>query len=235
MRGRLAAAAYLATLAVVSGCAGDGDEGRGSGGQKQLAGAPLFGGSLEAAKRYQTRAFQPALSFMVHDADWMASKAESRTLLILHGDRGRPGSHEPPKLLFVAFQRFTRVYDPDRPGDGRASTEPAPRDFVAWLRRHPDLSAGRASPARVGGLRGQKLDARLTTGEPRHSPSKCTEPCVALAPDATFPRGLKVRFIVLGGKEPPLVATVEAPPRAFARFSARAKRVLDSVRFARAQ
>jgi hypothetical protein len=235
MRGRLAAAAYLASLSVLGGCGGGGDEGgaahRRSDGQKQLGGAPLFGGSLQAGKRYRTRVFRPALSFVVQDANWAASKTDARTLLILDGDRGRPGSLTPPKPVFVVFQRYTRVYEPDRPGDGPASLRPAPRDLAAWLRNHPDLSVGRASPARVGGLRGRQLDATVTTGKPRHSSSGCRGPCVALAPDATFAKGMKVRFIVLDAKGPPLAAPVEAFPRDFARFSARAQRVLDSVRF----
>ena len=55
--------------------------------------------------------------------------------------------------------------------------------------------------------------------------------CVALAPQVTFPRGFKVRFIVLEVKGTPTVVTIEAFPRDFSRFLPRAERVLRAVRF----
>jgi hypothetical protein len=223
----------IVVLAVVGGCGGD-DAERGtdarSDGQAQLAGTPLFGGSLEPGQRYRTRAFESALSFVVQDGDWLARETQSRTLVVLDG------STLPHRPMFLAFQRYRRVYDPDRPGHGSDSTVPVPRDFIAWLLRHPDLAASQPSPTRVAGLRGRQLDAVLTTGKPRHRHGlpECPEYCVALAPNAWFGQGWKVRFIVIESDREPVVITVEALPRDFARFSARALRVLETMRLAQA-
>jgi hypothetical protein len=138
--------------------------------------------------------------------------------------------------MFLAFQRYRRVYDPDRPGHGQASTVPAPHDFITWLLKHPDLAASQPSSARVAGLRGRQVDAVLTTEQPRHRHGlpECPEYCVALAPDAWFGQGWKVRFIAIESDREPVVITVEALPRDFARFTARVLRVLNSVRLAQA-
>lgn len=223
----------LIVVLVLAGCGGDDDErgaeGR-SDGQAQLAGTPLFGGSLEPGQRYRTRAFQPGLSFVVQDGDWFARETQSRTLVVLDG------STLPHRPMFLAFQRYRRVYDPDRPGHGSASAVPVPRDFIAWLLSHPDLAASQPSPIRVAGFRGRQLDAVFTTGKPRHrhNSPECREYCVALAPDAWFGQGWKVRFIVIESDRETAVITVEALPRDFARFSARALRVLETMRLAQA-
>jgi hypothetical protein len=229
----------IMAFAAFGGCGGNDndDDVRGadarSGGQAQVSGTPLFGGSLEQGRRYRTRAFQPALSFVVHDDNWFARETESRTLVILDGGSLEPGSNERPRPMFLAFQRYRQVYDPDRPGEGPASTMPAPRDFTVWLMRHPDLAATQPSRTRVAGLPARQVDAVLTTGKPRHRHGlpECRVDCVALAPDAWFGQGWKVRFIVLDRDRAPLVITVEALPRDFARLSARTRRVLKSVRF----
>jgi hypothetical protein len=217
----------IVVIVVLGGCGGDDndDDERGADGREQLTGRPLFGGSLEPGQRYRTRRLQPGLSFVVQDGDWFARETQSRTLVVLDG------STLPHRPMFLAFQRYRRVYDPDRPGHGFASTVPVPRDFTAWLVRHPDLAAGQPSPTRVAGVRGRQLDAVLTTGKPRHRHGlpECVEDCVALAPDAWFGQGWKVRFIVLDTRRAQLVITVEALPRDFARFSARTLRVLKTM------
>lgn len=227
----------IVVIAVVGGCGGNDEEddergadGR-SNGHAQLAGRPLFGGSLEPGQRYRTRAFEPALSFVVQNGDWLARETQSRTVVVLDGSNTLP-----PRPMFLAFQRYRRVYDLTDRGDGSASTVPVPRDFTAWLFRHPDLEASQPSPTRVAGLRGRQLDAVLTTGKPRHRHGlpECADNCVALAPDAWFGQGWKVRFIVLESDREPLVITIEALPRDFARFSARALRVLETMRLAQA-
>jgi hypothetical protein len=224
----------IVVLVVVGGCGGDDDDEQGadarSSDQAQLAGTPLFGGSLQPGQRYRTRRFQPALSFVVQDGDWLARETQSRTLVVLDGSR------LPNRPMFLAFQRYRRVYDPDRRGHGSASTVPAPRDFIAWLLKHPDLAASQPSRTRVAGLRGRQVDAVLTTAKPRHRHGlpECPEYCVALAPDAWFGPGWKVRFIVIDSDREPVVITVEAFPRDFARFTARVLRVLNSVRLAQA-
>jgi hypothetical protein len=226
----------IVAFVALGGCGGDDDDDdmRGadarSNDQAHLAGTPLFGGSLEPGQRYRTRRFQPALSFVVQDGDWFARETQSRTLVVLDG------STLPHRPMFLAFQRYRRVYDPDRPGHGSASTLPAPRDFTAWLLKHPDLAASQPSPTRIAGIRGRQVDAVLTTGKPRHRHGlpECPEYCVALAPDAWFGQGWKVRFIVIESDREPVVITVEAFPRDFARFTARVLRVLNSVRLAQA-
>jgi hypothetical protein len=164
---RLVGRLLIVVLVVLGGCGGDDDEQGAdarSTDQAQLAGTPLFGGSLQPGQRYRTRSFQPALSFVVHDGDWLARETKSPTLVVLDGSR------LPNRPMFLAFQRYRRVYGPDRPGHGQASTVPAPQ----------------------------------------------------------------VRFIAIESDREPVVITVEALPRDFARFTARVLRVLNSVRLAQA-
>ena len=197
------------------------------------AGRPLFGGSVEPGTRYQTRVFQPALTFAMPDGDWFARVTDYKTLLVLEGTRhpDRPGSR-PPRPLFLALQRYARVYNPDGPRGVASSVGPAPADLVGWLRAHPDLSPGRVTSVVVAGARGRQFDAVVTMSKPRHTSPECAQfRCVALAPQVTFPRGFKVRFIVLEVKGPPTVVTIEAFPRDFSRFLPRAERVLRAVRF----
>jgi hypothetical protein len=223
----------LVVLVVLGGCGGDDDEQGAdarSSGQAQLAGTPLFGGSLQPGQRYRTRRFRPALSFVVRDGDWLARETQSRTLVVLDG------SALPHRPMFLAFQRYHRVYDPNKSGHGPASTMPAPGDFIAWLLKHPDLAASEPSPTRVASLRGRQVDAVLTTQKPRHRHGlpECPEYCVALAPDAWFGQGWKVRFIVIERGRQQVVITVEALPRDFARFSTRTLGVLKSLRITQA-
>jgi hypothetical protein len=98
----------LVVLVVPGGCGGDDDEQGAdarSSGQAQLAGTPLFGDSVQPGQRYRTRRFQPALSFVVQDGDWLAGETQSRTLVVLDD------SNLPHRPMFLAFQRYRRVYE----------------------------------------------------------------------------------------------------------------------------
>jgi hypothetical protein len=175
-----------------------------------VQGRSLFGGSLEADVRYRTRVFVPALSFEVGDSDWFMSGEPELDRIVLERRRrnvAQPGSERPPRE-FLTFQRLSEVYDP-YVGDLLASRIPAPRDYHAWLRKHPDVSAGPVEPVTIAGVPGQAFDASIHFKRPAHLDPDCRErflaSCTAIAPGDAYYDGTRMHTIVLPLEDAPLV------------------------------
>jgi hypothetical protein len=171
----------------------------------------LFGGSLEPAVRYRTRAFVPALSFEVADTEWLVRDATLRSALTLDRRRNRtarPGSELPPRA-FLTFSRITQVYDPR---SGRI--ELAPADLHAWMRRHPDLRVGRVEPETVAGVPADSFRVLVRFRRPAVSAPECVPlqiTCTAIAPGRYFPDRAGMRTIVLATEPDPLVIDLIGP------------------------
>jgi hypothetical protein len=75
-------------------------------------GQDLFGGQLAPDVRYRTRAFVPALSFVVADDAWYVGETALPDALVLE----RRPHLEPGKFArpfgFLAFDRITEVFEP---------------------------------------------------------------------------------------------------------------------------
>jgi hypothetical protein len=195
---------------------------------------PLFGGTLEPGVRYGTVALVPALTLEVGDGLWMAVHTEDPGFFALErqapppegfGQRGRPTG-------VLDIGRLPQVYDPAKPGLER-SVVPAPADLAGWLRSHPDIDAGPARPARVGGVDGVVMDVTYRFAKPAHAAPECRYRgfrCTALAPGDRHAEGSMARIWVLESEPGPLVIQVEAnDAKAFRELIAAAKPVVDSL------
>jgi hypothetical protein len=168
----------------------------------------LFGGSLEPRVRYRTRTFAPPLSFVVGDTEWLVEDAKQPAHLAVERRirTGQPGS-ELPSRSSVVFSRIVQVFDPHT-GHGLYVD-----DLHAWLRRHPDLHVGPATPVTVAGVRGERFDVAVDFTRPAHAAAACRPlliVCTAIAPGRYFPDGTRMRTYVLPrpGNTPPLVIDI---------------------------
>ena len=196
-------------------------------------GRELFPGTLVPDDRYRTRGFVPALSFVVADDRWYVPDTKSPNVLqLIRVTRGGP-NEGPTPFKTLAFDRIPEVYDPAVRGAGSARTAP-PADFLAWLRKHPDLRAGAAEPVTVGGVPGTAMPIEADFTRPAHNDPFCRERrlrCTMLWPTAAFPDGARLRVIVLDIEPEPLViTTVAASARRLAELERAAAPVLESLR-----
>jgi hypothetical protein len=196
-------------------------------------GRELFGGSLEPNVRYRTRTFVPALSFSVADGLWLVPDATKTDLLLMERRRVEQGLEGPP-TGFLAFLRLHQVFDPGTRGLD-ASLTAAPGDLYEWLRAHPDLRVGEASPVTVGGVPGESFRAQVRFQRPVHSDPDCRRrflvTCTLLAPYLSLQDGTRLRVTILRTEPDPLVVTLDArDEQALAGLEEAARPVLDSLR-----
>jgi hypothetical protein len=197
-------------------------------------GRDLFGGSLQPDVRYRTRAFVPALSFVVADDEWYVGDSEQPSALVLdRRPRLEPGEFARP-FGFLAFDRITEVYAPRVPGL-EASRVAAPADLQDWLRRHPDLRVSGSEPVTIGNVPGRRVEVEVRFSRPAHSDPFCRQrflrTCTLLAPGISFLSGTRLSVTVLATEPQPLVITVGGVnERALAAVDKAAAPVLDSLR-----
>lgn len=211
---------------------------------ERLTGRPLFGGSLEPGVRYVTRKLDPQISFEVSDGTWFVRDATGSDSLALERRRGAntPGAETGP-LAYLFFERIVRVTDP---GTGRAVA--APRDLLAWLRRHPDLRAGESGRTTVAGRPARFLETTVAFTRPAQRDRVCearlttrsTDPnaplplCMKLTPDIGLPNGVRTRWIVLDVGGRPFMIEIEGWGKGpYDRVLGPAGRVLDSLQIGR--
>jgi hypothetical protein len=205
--------------------------------QPTLKGRDLFGGSLENGVRYRTRAFVPALSFVTNSRDWFVYDGTRQDTLALDL-RKQVGSlqQEGPPIATLAFARIPKVYDPSKAF--KDSLEPAPAALYAWLRSHPDLRVGRATPVTVAGVRGQRFDAVARFDHPAHEDPLCRQrtlkPCTFIAPNISFLDGERMQFTILPMDPDPLViATISQDARDLRKVQRTAAPLLQTLRIGR--
>lgn len=197
---------------------------------------PLFGGSLEPGVRYETRAFVPALSFVVADDGWHTSDTElSDSLLLEYGEVWFDPAGERRPAGGLAFSRFTEVYDPSVRGSLEDSVRPAPTDLYAWLREHPDLRVGRAEQVTVAGVPGRQFDVEVRFDRPARPFPDCRRlmqvTCTTLTPGVFIQDGTLLRMTILQTEPDPLVITINHFTRAgLERMDEVAAPVLESLR-----
>jgi len=196
---------------------------------------PLFGGTLEPGVRYETRAFVPALSFVVADDGWHANETElSDSLLLEYGEAWFDPAGERRPAGGLAFSRFTEVYDPSV-RDLEDSRMPAPPDLYAWLRAHPDLRVGRAEQVTVAGVPGRQFDVEVRFDKPARPFPECQQlmqvTCTTLTPGVFIQDGTLLRMTILQTEPDPLVITLNHFTKAgLQQMEQVASPVLESLR-----
>jgi hypothetical protein len=196
----------------------------------------LFGGSLEPDVRYRTNAFVPALSFVVGDDLWLVLDSTQPEQLVLERRRVEQGELriEGPASGYLAFSRLEQVHEPGTRGL-EASLVDAPGDLYAWLRAHPDLRVGEASPVTVGGVPGVTFRVVVSFDRPVHGDPDCWRQflirCTTLSPVLSLPDGAHLRFTILRTEPDPLVITLDARgERALSGLEDAAAPLLESLR-----
>jgi len=183
-----------------------------------------YGKPLEPGE-YQTRVFEPGLSFSVGKG-WTAALPETPDAVTLAEQNG-------PTLIGIL--NVEKVYDPSDPGE---PLKPAPDDMVGWLQDHPRLEVEPPSRVSVGGVSGQQFDA--ITSDPTNGGPKdlkyCSEPCVPLfyITNNNFWVGKseKYRFIVLDDVEGQTVTIFFGGPAVeFDESLPTAQKVVDTVKW----
>jgi hypothetical protein len=196
---------------------------------------PLFGGTLRPGVRYETRAFVPALSFVLADARWSAGDTTLPDELLLEHGEGTfdPGGERRP-AGGLAFSRITEVFDPADRGP-EPSPRPAPADLYSWLRTHPDLRVGPAEPVTVAGVPGERFDVEVRFDRPTYPVPMCRQrlqvACTTFTPGVFIQDGTLLQMTILQTEPDPLVITINHFTQAGLReMEQAAAPVLDSLR-----
>jgi hypothetical protein len=197
---------------------------------------PLFGGSLDPDVRYATRVQEPALSFQVDDGEWFVRDAAEPSFLDIErrAPRDETGQEGPP-VGFLWFLRPTQVYDPAARGSLDSALTDMPDDFLAWLRRHPDVRAGRPEPVTVAGMDGTQVDLAVSFTRPAVADPWCRQtfqlPCTAIAPFVESLDGERMRIMVFEVDGAPFVIGITAfDARGLDALLPHAEAVLETLR-----
>ena len=125
-------------------------------------------GLLTAGTTYQTRAFEPGITFTVPSTGWENLADEGTVLMLL------PISAPGDAIVFFRGAKAAQ-------GDGSFATAV---DTVAglsdWLASSQLLDVTAASPVTVGGLSGVTMDITIAAGAVNHPPSCHVQTCVPL-------------------------------------------------------
>ncbi len=176
------------------------------------------------AGRYVSEEFRPAMSLTLSKG-WTRGGTELPDAWDLQDIEN--------DAYWLGFYSTEEVYVPNE--SGGLNVAPTPEDVVAWLRENPYLKTEQPKPTSVGGEKGVQLDA-LVSGAPKVP--ECPG-CVDLAlfhqgnGDTTgVEKGEKLRFIVLEDvKGQPVTIMVETSPSSFEKFSTKAQRVIETVKW----
>jgi hypothetical protein len=166
----------------------------------------LFGGSLESRVRYQTRVFEPPLSFVPGDAEWLVVNASRPDDLVLERRyrNGQPGGELPSRSALI-FSRIDEIVDP-RTGDAIHVD-----DLYPWLKQHPDLDVSRAKAVTLAGLDGLRFDEHVRFRRPARPASVCRPQlieCTLIAPNRYYANGIRMHTILLPLDRAPLVIDI---------------------------
>ena len=170
----------------------------------------LFGGTLVPDVRYRTRAFVPALSFIVPDDRWYRGDSANPLNVVLDRRRKvrRGGFARSPGWL--AFDHINEVVEPT--ARGSAAVIQAPTELYEWLRAHPDLRVGRSEPVTVAGVPAERFHIDVRFDRPAHSDIECRRAylrtCTLIAPGMSFFDGTVIDMYIVATEPAPLIVTI---------------------------
>ncbi len=167
--------------AAVAGCAGGAAAPTTTSGAERPSALP--------AGAYQSRVFEPGVSFTLPAGWWIASDAaDYLALQPVDTDQAGIFLFRDPR---AASQDLACPLEPE-PGVGGLST-----DLSAWMRGLPGLVAGNPRLASVGGLRGTEIDLQIADGWQASCPFAGGLPTVPLFVGSTG----ELRWVVAGSEQ----------------------------------
>lgn len=184
------------------------------------------------AGRYVAAGFRAPFAFSLPDGWRSLGEAgpDYLDLVRVGGDRNSILT-----LMRVA-QVFDRQRAPLNPTQARDALSATPDDLPAWIRGHPRLNAGPASPVTKGDFSGTVVEARPTGPYlyPDCQADRPGRPCVLLfltvdSLPVFVSEGYVARFHVLRIGSETVVAIIEAPMANFPAFAVEADRVLGTL------
>lgn len=179
---------------------------------------------------YATSAFQPRFTATLGDG-WRMDTERADDIEFGRGDSDTEVlSFLKPRRVLPDDGRFTTAAAVARAG----ASQPAPADFVAWLRSHSRLRVTATTPVTRAGVQGVQVDVVVTDG---YASQVCLQPCVPMFPldedGAVFHlvAGHNNRLYVLtvGGEQ--VLVAIEAAADRFGTFVQEADRFVDTVAF----
>jgi hypothetical protein len=215
----------LATFAVlaVSACGGGGAR------EETRARTIPEEGPLSAG-RYSTQEFEPPFSFETGEG-WHVWYPEEPYSVELAQGGGNDNQ--------LAFYKAQEIFEP-RKDDGEVYFEarPAPRNLIAWFRRHPYVDASEGKPVRIRDAAGKRFSAEFDVpkGYVDVTGGGCSAPCIPvlqLGGDLVIHalgRGSADGFIVLDDVEgKTVIVWFSAPPDELDGFLPEVDKVLDTM------
>lgn|GEM_PF-3162311 len=190
---------------------------------------PAAPASLSAG-RYAASTFQPNLTATVPDG-WRLGTQRADLLEL------SPADAESDVLSVVRAVRplrRDRTFPTGADTQGAGAVEPAPADFVAWLRSHDRLSVSQSTVATVGGVAATQVDVTLRAGYTRDFCGRCVS---ILQLDDGFVFNLveanvsRIYSFTVGGA--PILVVLEATPDRLQAFVSRVDTIVRSLTFAR--
>jgi len=236
MRTPLAVLLIGAATLAASGCGGAGRDTSAThatqSSQKQAIAIPPSQSApvtLVAGVPYFTSRFHPRLTVTLPHGGWQTGTPEttdSVSFRLLDG---------PARNAFVSLVRPTEIADPVAGARTAADGKPVPVDFIAWLQRHPRLTAGKPVTVEVGGMRGRQIDVTVRSA-PARRPAECgRHACLPLYFDGKVPVefavGDRLRYLELRGAGRPLLVELSVGPGSqFSTVLPRLEAVLKGIR-----
>jgi hypothetical protein len=165
---------------------------------------------------YTTSDFKPRLSLTMRE-NWGIDDQKGCLWL---------NAGNPPSILFVRIDHVAT------PKDYRII--PVPKNFIVWIQKHPNLSAGTPVPVTVGGVPGRQIDVEVRSAPPLFRFHSSPNDLLLFGcgnGDAVFAVGSRIRFIVLDVAGQRVTIEIDAPAEEFPDFLARADAVLETISF----
>jgi hypothetical protein len=180
---------------------------------------PLFGGSLEPGVRYQTRFFEPAVSFAVADKQWIAqgTTQPDRVLLVRRRGSAAPGGElDPDSYLSISRSPLPAIRLPDA------------------MRADKRMDVGELLPTAVAGIPAQTFRVGLHFKDAATACQTLLVVCTAIPPGRYLTPGTQMRRIVIRSEPDPIVVDlIGATRRDLDELEAPAAKVLVTLRIKR--
>jgi len=186
--------------------------------------APLTAG------RYAASTFQPNLTVAVPDG-WRLGTQRSDLLELTPADSD---SDVLSVIKAVRPLRRDRTFPTGPDTQGAGAVEPAPANFVDWLRSHDRLSVSQPAAVTVGGVAATQVDVTLRAG---YAPDFCGRCVSILQLDDGIVFSLleanvsRIYSFTTGGAQ--ILVVLEAPPDRMQAFASRVDAIVRSLNFTR--